>query len=94
MRAPAYQIYLLAQRAARVATKIVRTCLAIERFRITESRLPYGLSELVPRFMAVVPMDDLDSDRPLLYRHGNGGYELSSVGNDDSNVDLTLSIIR
>lgn len=56
-----------------------RVALAIERFRLRESRLPEKLDELVPGFLESVPSDPFNSG-PLRYRTDETEYLVYSVG--------------
>lgn len=66
----------------------VRTMVALERFYAAEKRYPASLEELVPKYLAGVPVDPWDG-KALKYRvHAAGqerdgwGYTLYSVGGD------------
>jgi hypothetical protein len=61
-------------RAAQVAV-------AVERFRVTIGRIPTALSELVPQFLASVPVDPFDGN-PVRYRQLQKGYVVYSIGAD------------
>jgi hypothetical protein len=54
---------------------------ALERFRMAQGRYPQGLNELVPQYLAAVPLDRLDG-RPLRYRNVDGKPVLYSIGTD------------
>lgn len=56
--------------------------IAAERFRLEHGRYPERAEDLVPEFLAAVPLDPLDGN-PLRYRIGeNGKPFLYSVGMD------------
>ena len=58
-----------------------QTALAVERYRLTEGRLPESLGNLVPAYMEVVPNDPFDG-RNLKYRTLETGFVVYSVGYD------------
>jgi hypothetical protein len=58
--------------------------LGTRRFQIAHGRLPDSLEELVPKFLAEVPVDFMDG-RPIRYRVENGRPVFYSVG--DNGVD-------
>lgn len=58
---------------------VVQTALAVERFRLSEDRLPYELLELVPEFLDEIPLDSF-TGRPLGYLQLDDGYRVYSVG--------------
>ncbi len=63
----------------------VRVVVAIERYRIANTRLPESLADLVPEFMRELPHDPFAEDGRLRYRtdeHSSRGYTLYSVGRD------------
>ncbi|MCC7408955.1 MAG: hypothetical protein IT442_12860 [Phycisphaeraceae bacterium] len=70
-----------AKRQASVRT--FAAVLAIERYRITEGRLPGSLHDLVPEYLPEVPLDPFD-DQPLRYLplSPGPGYMVYSVGED------------
>lgn len=57
------------------------TALAVERYRLSNGRLPDALQELVPGFLQSAPLDPFDGQR-LRYRRRNSGYVVYSVGED------------
>jgi hypothetical protein len=58
-----------------------KTVLAIERYRLTNGKLPRQLSDLVPTFLPAVPNDPFDG-KPLRYKTLPKGYVVYSVGDD------------
>jgi hypothetical protein len=70
----------------RVQSDLARTALAIERFRLPTDELPAHLEELVPRYLAQVPLDPFDG-QPVRYRRRPAGYLLYSVGADGQDND-------
>jgi len=58
---------------------VAQTALAVERFRLSEVRLPYELLELVPKFLDEVPPDPF-TGTPLIYVQVDDGYRVYSVG--------------
>ncbi len=61
--------------------ELARTALAIERYRLATGKAPEKLEELVPRYLAQVPIDPFDG-RPIRYRPTQPGYLLYGVGMD------------
>lgn len=68
---------------ARVETnlRLAITALAVERFRLANSRLPTALDELVPAYLASVPTDPFD-EKPLRFIRQSSGYVVYGVGSD------------
>ena len=63
-------------------TRVTRTVLAIERWRLTHNgRLPDSLKDLVPGFLPTVPLDPFD-EKPLRYKKSAQGYIVYSIGPD------------
>jgi len=60
---------------------LAQSAVAVERFRLATGRIPTDLVELVPRFLAVPPVDPFDG-APLRYRQLSKGYLIYSVGPD------------
>ncbi len=74
----------LLRRDARFA--LVDTALAVEQFRFDHGHIPRSLSELVPEYLAAVPLDPCSPEDELLYVvHPNDAYVLYSVS--DNGVD-------
>jgi len=70
------------RKSARMQTFVdaARVACALERYRLTEGKLPETLDTLVPRFIESVPTDVIDG-KPLRYRlKPDAGYVLYSVG--------------
>ncbi|MBI2478612.1 MAG: hypothetical protein HYV60_08235 [Planctomycetia bacterium] len=70
------------------AATSAETSLAIEQYRRAKGKLAETLAELVPEFLAAVPMDPTDG-QPLRYVINDGGYVLYSGGKnriDDGGV--------
>jgi len=59
--------------------RMMRTALAIERFRLAHGKLPEKLDDLVPQFLPEIPSDPFD-DKPLRYVKRERGYMIYSVG--------------
>jgi hypothetical protein len=70
-------------RASRSAAKLhdAQTALAIQRYRLANSRLPDQLSDLVPKFLPAVLTDPFDG-KPLRYKKLAKVYIVYSVGED------------
>ena len=79
------------KRFVRLQTQLdeVRLAIALERFRMARGAFPEKLAELVPDFIAELPMDTY-SHQPLIYRRKDGGtFLLYGVGKnrtDDGGV--------
>ena len=86
-----------ARYTARLRAAIV--ALAIERARLASSRLPEKLSELVPAYLAEVPVDPFNG-QPMHYKKLPKGYVVYSVGEDgvddggNEQKDITFTIER
>lgn len=73
---------ILSRRALRTATeesgyivylRMAQVATALERFRSSGSkRYPANLAELVPRYLAAVPLEPLDGERMRYYTQGDG----------------------
>lgn len=67
--------------------RIAAAMFAIERFRLAhDGRLPQTLGNLVPDFIASVPLDPFDS-KPIRYKPSSPGYSLHSIGKDRKDDD-------
>jgi len=70
-------------------SRLAITVAGLERHRLAIGRYPKSLGELVPRFVAKVPLDPMDG-QPLRYRlNADGTFTLYSVGpnhTDDNGV--------
>jgi hypothetical protein len=67
---------------ALVTSRLAACACALERYRLAEGRYPQALAELVPRFVAAMPMDPEDGE-PLRYRlEADGTFTLYSVGSN------------
>ncbi|MBX3747965.1 MAG: hypothetical protein KF833_21875 [Verrucomicrobiae bacterium] len=65
---------------AQTQRSLLETRIALERFDRRHARLPDTLAELVPDFLASVPIDRMDG-QPIRYRRDTGsGFTLWSVG--------------
>lgn len=69
---------------------IVRTALAVERFRVAQRQLPGDLKELVPRFAPVITSDAY-SGKPLRFKRLDVGYVVYSVGPNGDREDAALT---
>lgn len=65
----------------RARLALVRTALAVERYRLARRGLPNDLEDLVPEYLKHVPPDPFDG-RPIHYQPGTPGFLLYSVGED------------
>lgn len=59
--------------------RAAQTAIAVERYRLANSRLPENIGDLVPTFLEAVLTDPFDG-LPLRYRKRNPGYVVYSVG--------------
>lgn len=57
------------------------TAIAIERYRLAHAKLPASLGELVPAFLAAVPLDPIDR-QPMRYRVEGNAFTLWSIAMD------------
>lgn len=64
---------------AQAAIEVTIAGLALERYRARHSRYPETLAALVPEFLKETPRD-LFTDKPLIYRHWEGGAVIYSIG--------------
>jgi len=62
-----------------VRTRLAETAYALAAFRLHTGRYPKDLSEVVPRYLMVVPTDP-HSGLPLIYSCTDAGYRLGSFG--------------
>ena len=79
---PSLQSYFTrdAEHAARI--RVTQAGLALERFRLAHnSAVPKDLSELVPKYLSVVPTDPMDG-KPLCFKITEDGYVVYSIGSD------------
>lgn len=60
---------------------LARTALAIERHRLATGKLPEQLPDLVPAYLAEVPIDPFDG-QPIRYRRTEPGYVVYSIMED------------
>ena len=61
--------------------EVAKTLVAVERHRLAHTSLPETLGQLVPDYLAEVPVDPFDG-RPLRYRRTDQGFVVYSVGED------------
>ncbi len=65
----------------RAHVDLSRTALTIERHRLATGKLPDQLADLVPAYLAEVPIDPFDG-RPIRYRLTEPGYVVYSIMED------------
>jgi hypothetical protein len=76
-------LYCSSMMRGMVEFDLAGTALAVERFRLSQGRLPEHLDELVPRWLDRLPRDLWNQGRPLSYRiKDDGGYVVYSFGQD------------
>ena len=86
---PATEKLLVSAVRAEAFVTLARTACAMERHRLAHGGYPGDLAELVPAYLAAVPIDVIDG-QPLHYRRGaDGGFKLWSIGNDGHDDDGT-----
>ena len=76
-----------------VARQTVITAIALKRFQLAQGHWPQRLEELVPDYLAAVPLDPVDG-QPLRYHcNADGTFLLYSVGSDgvDDGGDPTVA---
>ena len=61
--------------------EVAKTLLAVERYRLAHASLPETLDQLVPDYLAAVPLDPFDG-APLRYKRLDRGFLVYSVGED------------
>jgi hypothetical protein len=67
---------------SQVEQQMAVTAIAISRYRLQTGALPADLAALVPKYLPVLPMDNMDG-KPLRYRLLPArGFALYSVGED------------
>jgi len=86
----------VAQSYARTRAELRCTvaALAAERFRLAHGTWPIALDDLMPQFLAAIPLDPYDG-QPLKLRRYDEGIVIYSVGpdgkDDGGKIDRTLS---
>ncbi len=63
--------------------RTAQTAVAIERYRLSNGRLPETLAELVPAYLDAVPKDPFDG-RDIRYIKRDAGFVVYSIGEDES----------
>jgi hypothetical protein len=74
----------MSEQSVRLQTRLnqTRIAIALERFRLARGAYPETLAELVPEFIAAVPVETY-SRQPMIYRRQEGGtFFLYGVGKD------------
>lgn len=70
--------------------ELAATAVALEQYHLKHREYPDGLTQLVPEFLAEVPVDIVDR-KPLRYRKEEaGGYTLWSIGWDEKDDEGTI----
>jgi hypothetical protein len=64
-----------------VQLEVARTALAVQRYRLAQGKLPAALGDLVPAYLAAVPVDAFDG-LPIRYKLLPSGFVVYSVGRD------------
>ena len=76
------QDYLTKFAITETARRITITTIALKRYQLAHQSYPASLSELVPQYLAQVPIDFMDG-KPLRYKlQPDGNFLLYSVGED------------
>jgi len=89
--APAFTRVLELDLRTRAGLDLARAALALERCRLATGKLPERLEDLVPQYLAQVPLDPFDG-QPIRYQRTGPGYRLYSVdadGRDNGGVERT-----
>ncbi len=76
---PALPAALQAEQRNHMRVQVVRTAIALARYRADQGAYPASLRELAPTFLNEIPADSF-ADRPLQYQRTEEGYMLYSVG--------------
>ena len=71
-------------------TRVTRSGIAVERFRLKNGKTPESLEELVPVFLEELPLDEF-SGGALQYKVRENGYVIYSVGDDGEENDGKVS---
>jgi len=66
--------------------RLAQAGFAIQRYRLTKGRRPDELAEVVPRYLASIPVDPF-TDKPLMYEKLPTGFRVYSVGQDGKEDD-------
>jgi hypothetical protein len=86
MLIPAINKTRIKAREAQANVGVVRTAIALERFKLAHGKYPAALTELVPSLLAKVPQDPFSGDA-LIYRQTSDGrflvYSVGPNGKDD-----------
>ncbi|MFC5456277.1 hypothetical protein [Prosthecobacter fluviatilis] len=78
---PAYQMIIGQAIYAETLRRQSIAAIALERYRLSHSKLPSTLAELVPEFLSAVPQDPIDAE-PMRYRVEGGSFTLWSIARD------------
>lgn len=78
---PAIKAAVSAHLRAEAAATLAETAVACERYRLAHGDLPAKLEDLVPEYLASVPLDPFD-EQPLRYVVDAQGPRLYSIGSD------------
>jgi hypothetical protein len=65
----------------RASVDLLRIAIAVERYRDAKGGVPDHLQDMIPDFLAAIPIDPFDG-QPMRYRKLEKGYLVYSVGND------------
>jgi len=80
---PALQRTIEAELRHHVVVELIKTAIAVERFRQKNNRLPGNLEELVPDYLSEVPKDPWNKGEPIKYiKEENFGFKVYSIGMD------------
>ena len=88
---PSYETVFHAEYRTKTNASLVRTAIALERFKLKTGSYPQTLEQLVPEFLPSVPLDGFTDNSPIFYRlQDDGAYALYGVGvnrKDDGGQD-------
>ncbi len=80
---PGINRYVEVELRHHVFVNLIRTAIAIERFRLKNYRLPESLQELVPEYLQSIPKDPWRDGAPVKYvKEKDYGYKIYSIGSD------------
>ncbi|MCS7303649.1 MAG: hypothetical protein NZ602_00895 [Thermoguttaceae bacterium] len=77
---PAIRHVYVAEDRAAMQRQLTICSFALAAYQAEQGRYPKQLEELVPRYLAAVPMDAFAPQKPLIYRRTEEGVILYSVG--------------
>jgi hypothetical protein len=73
-------LVLIESRQAIIDMRLTQIALALGAYRTENGRYPKRLDAIVPKYLATLPGDPYDGDKPFRFRGEHDGYLLYSVG--------------